>query len=118
MPFVTADSAEPKSIAELQRNKVNVKGAKKGKDSIDFGILWLQQHTIIVDVSCINLQNELRQYKWKEDKDGNVMRIPVDKFNHGIDDLRYAFEDDMLAAQLDWSEAGAEHIDEYQNRWQ
>lgn len=90
------DSSEPKSIAELQNHGVNAVGAKKGKDSVNFGIDWLKQQTIIVDKSCVNLQNELRQYHWKKDAGGNVLKVPVDKNNHLIDGgLRYAYEGDM-----------------------
>ena len=58
---------------------------------------WLKQQTIIIDTSCINAQNEFAMYHWKEDKDGNAMMIPVDKDNHFIDQVRYAFENDMEA---------------------
>ncbi len=92
---VTCDSSEPKSIQELRNYKVNAFGAKKGKDSINFGINWIKQQTIIVDKSCINLQNELQQYHWKKDAGGNSLDTPVDKNNHLIDALRYAYEGDM-----------------------
>lgn len=94
--LVVCDSAEPKSIAELRRYGINAGSAKKGKDSVLFGIQWLQQQTIIVDKQCINMQNELSLYKWREDKDGNAIRQPVDKNNHLIDGLRYAYEDEGL----------------------
>jgi phage terminase large subunit len=93
--YVTCDSAEPKSIAELMRYGVNVLSAVKGKDSVNFGIQWLQRQTLVIDSRCINMKNEVQQYKWKEDKDGNAMRIPVDKNNHLIDGTRYAYEQDM-----------------------
>jgi len=92
---VTCDSAEPKSIRELKDHGINAHSAKKGKDSVNFGIQWLQQQTIIVDKSCVNTRNEIMQYHWKEDKDGNAIRQPVDKNNHIIDGIRYAYEDDM-----------------------
>lgn len=93
---IICDSAEPKSIAELNNHGVNAIGARKGKDSVNFGIDWLKQQTIIVDKSCVNLQNELSQYHWKKDAGGNSLRIPVDKNNHLIDGgLRYAYEGDM-----------------------
>jgi phage terminase large subunit len=93
--YVRCDSSEPKSIAELQMHGVSAYPASKGKDSVIHGIQWLQQQTIVVDKSCINMQNELQQYKWKEDKNGNAMMQPVDKNNHLIDALRYAYEDEM-----------------------
>lgn len=94
--YVTCDSSEPKSIAELTQYGVNSMGAKKGKDSVVFGIQWLQQQEIIVDIHCVNSRNELQQYKWKEDASGRAMRVPVDRNNHLIDGLRYAYEDDMI----------------------
>lgn len=99
--LVICDSAEPKSIRELQKHGVNAKGAAKGKDSVRFGLTWLQEYEIIVDKKCINWQNELRQAKWKEDASGkpinvNGKPVPVDANNHLIDGgLRYAYEDEM-----------------------
>lgn len=92
---ITWDSSEPKSIAELQKYGLSARGARKGKDSVVYGIQWLQQQKIIIDASCINTRNEFAQYKWREDAGGNAMPIPVDKSNHLIDALRYALEDDM-----------------------
>ena len=94
--YIVCDSAEPKSIQELKNHGVNALAAKKGKDSVNFGIQWLQQQEIIVDISCTNMKNELQQYKWKEDKEGNALPVPVDKFNHLLDALRYALEDEMV----------------------
>ena len=94
---IICDSAEPKSIQELNNHGVSAVGAKKGKDSVNFGIDWLKQQTIVVDKTCINLINELQQYHWKKDAGGNSLKIPVDKNNHLIDGgLRYAYEDDMV----------------------
>lgn len=89
---VTCDSAEPKSIEELRRYKVDARPAEKGKDSVLFGIQWLQQQKIVIDARCINTRNEFMAYKWKENKDGNAIRQPVDRNNHIIDGLRYAYE--------------------------
>ena len=94
--YIKCDSAEPKSIAELTQYEVNAMGAKKGKDSVMFGIQWLQQQTIIVHKDCVNTRNEFSQYKWREDAYGNAIRQPLDRNNHLIDGLRYAYEDDMI----------------------
>jgi len=91
---VICDSSEPKSIEELRRHGVNARAAEKGKDSVLFGIQWLQQQKIIIHKDCINTRNEFELYKWKEDKDGNAIRQPVDKYNHLIDAIRYAYERD------------------------
>lgn len=92
---VTCDSAEPKSIAELQKYGVYARAARKGKDSVNFGIQWLQQQEIIVDKRCLRTQSELQSYQWKKDKDGQSLKVPVDKNNHIIDGLRYGYEDEM-----------------------
>lgn len=99
--WVTCDSAEPKSITELQIEGVKAKAARKGPDSIRHGLKWLQGYEFIVDPQCQNAINEFTFYKWKEDKDGNIQDVPVDKFNHLIDGLRYGFEDDMLVKEND-----------------
>jgi len=98
--YVICDSSEPKSIRELQVMGINALGAKKGKDSVNFGIDWLQRQTIIIDIRCQNTKNEYMQYKWKEDKDGNVLKVPVDKFNHIIDGTRYGYEDEMTYGRV------------------
>jgi len=96
---VTCDSAEPKSIAELQSAGVSALAAKKGKDSVNFGIQWLQGlNEIIIDAKCVNAKKEFSTYHWKKDKDGNALRVPVGKNDHLIDATRYALEDDMEGA--------------------
>jgi len=99
--LIVADSAEPKSIEELRGYGVDVVGARKGKDSVEFGIQWLQQHELIVDQSCINMRNELQLCRYKEDAGGNPLKTIVDRDNHLIDQLRYSYEEDMLDSS--WS---------------
>jgi len=94
--YINCDSAEPKSIQELKNLGINALPAEKGKDSVVFGIQWLQQQKIVIDTSCQNTKNELQQYKWKEDGQGNAIRIPIDKNNHLIDALRYAYVGEMI----------------------
>lgn len=93
--YVYCDSSEPKSITELQQNGVRALAVEKGKDSVVFGIQWLQQRSIVIDKTCIDTRAELDIYHWKKDKDGNAIRQPVDKNNHAIDALRYAYESEM-----------------------
>ncbi|WP_317101176.1 PBSX family phage terminase large subunit, partial [Clostridium neonatale] len=87
---IVCDSAEPKSIDELKRNGITRAVASiKGRDSIINGIQLLQQYRIIVHPKCRFIQEELKNYCWKKDKDGNYINTPIDKFNHGLDSLRY-----------------------------
>lgn len=89
---VTCDSAEPKSIQELRNYGLTCIPAQKGKDSVNFGIQWLQKLDIVIDCHLTECINEFTVYKWQEDKDGNVLPKPVDRDNHIIDSIRYATE--------------------------
>jgi len=95
--YITCDSAEPKSIKELQNMGIKALGAKKGPDSVMHGIQWLQGHEIIIDNKCQNAKNEFQLYQWKKDKDGNSLRVPEDRNNHLIDAIRYAIESESTA---------------------
>ena len=88
---IVCDSAEPKSIHELRGCGISAFPAKKGKDSVLFGIQWLQQQEIIIDPRCQHTKNEFQQYQWKQIQ-GVAVPVPIDKNNHIIDALRYAYE--------------------------
>ena len=87
---IIADSAEPKSIEEIYRYGINIKGAEKGKDSIMYGITLLQEYPLKVTKRSTNLIKELRNYSWQTDKEGKQINKPIDMWNHAIDALRYA----------------------------
>lgn len=91
---VTADSAEPRSIDELKRRGIYIEGAKKGPDSVDHGIKWLQGLSkITIDPRrCPNIAREFSGYEYDRDKYGNFKSGYPDKDNHGIDTTRYAME--------------------------
>lgn len=93
--IIRCDCAEPKSIRELRDLEVSAIPCTKGKDSVNFGIQWLQQIQIVIHYELREAINEFTVYKWKEDKDGNVIPEPVDKNNHIIDSIRYATENVM-----------------------
>lgn len=90
---ITADSAEPKSIDELRGlGLLRIKGAKKGKDSINNGIQWIQDLEIIVHPRCVNFLTEISSYQWKVDRFGKKRNEPEDDNNHLMDAMRYALE--------------------------
>ncbi len=91
---VVCDSAEPKSIKELKSYGIRAVPAKKGKDSVRHGIQFLKQCRIVIDKRCQNTINEFQTYQWRKDKDGNALNEPVDRDNHAIDAIRYAYEDE------------------------
>jgi len=97
---ITADSAEPKSIDKLNSlGKVYVRGAKKGPDSVEYGIRWLQdlEEIIIDNVRCPNTAREFSLYEYERDKYGEFKSKYPDMNNHSIDATRYAIEDETKA---------------------
>ena len=84
---IFGDSSEPKSIEELHRMGWNIKPTQKGADSVNAGIDMLKRYKIHIIGS--NLMKEMENYKWLEDKNGNLLNKPEDKWNHLIDALRY-----------------------------
>lgn len=95
---IIADSAEPKSIKDLKDLGLKVRGAKKGPDSVDYGIKFLSEEIeeIIIDSDrCPNTAREFLGYETEKDKDGNFKGEYPDKNNHTIDAARYAMEDEI-----------------------
>lgn len=86
---VYADSSEPKSIDEIRRYGITIKGVTKGKDSINYGIDVMQRQEYLVTSNSVNLIKELRAYCWDTDKQGTRLNKPIDTNNHAIDALRY-----------------------------
>jgi phage terminase large subunit len=89
---ITADSAEPKSIDELRGLGARVSSAKKGKDSVNNGIQWIQDLEIIIHPRCTNFSTEISTYQWKKDKFDKKLNEPEDDNNHLMDAMRYALE--------------------------
>jgi phage terminase large subunit len=98
--LVTCDNSELKTVKELRLRKINAIAAVKGPGSVEAGIRFLQGLEIIICTSCPNTKAEFSKYKWREDKNGNVLPVPVDKDNHLIDAIRYALEDEIGASKL------------------
>ncbi|MBQ8616578.1 MAG: PBSX family phage terminase large subunit [Clostridia bacterium] len=92
---IRADCAEPKSIDRLRDlGLVNIRAARKGKDSVRNGIDYLQDFQIIVHPRCVNFITEISNYTWDTDtKTGKRLNVPVDDFNHLMDAMRYGCED-------------------------
>ena len=101
---ILADSAEPKSIDELRREHglKRVKGAKKGKDSVEFGEKWLDDlDAIVIDPKRTpKIAYEFENIDYQTDKDGNVKPRLQDVDNHAIDATRYAFSEDMKQSTM------------------
>ena len=94
--IIVADSAEPKSIDHLKGlGLYRIKASKKGKDSINAGIQFIQDFKIFIHPRCVNFLTEISNYSWDKDKFGKATNKPIDDFNHLMDAMRYALEDYM-----------------------
>jgi len=87
--MIFADSAEVRLIDELRRMGWNIRPSIKGRDSVNAGIDLLKRYKIHITKDSENAILEFRNYKWREDKSGKTLNIPIDEHNHLIDSLRY-----------------------------
>ena len=86
--IIYADSARPEIIEELRRMGIPIRPTKKGANSVHAGIDILKRHKL--NVIGDNFVQEMRNYKWIEDKSGKLTNIPQDGNDHLIDAFRYA----------------------------
>lgn len=88
--FVYADSADPRLIDEIALGGVIIYPVAKPAGSIIAGIEKMKSFdNIFVTKRSLNVQDELRNYVWAKDKDGNYINQPEDANNHSIDAIRY-----------------------------
>ena len=84
------DSARPEIIEDLKRQGVNAKPVKK--HTILHGIDLIKRHKVYIHEDSTNIINEFNSYKWKTNKDGKTLDVPIDEDNHSIDAIRYCLE--------------------------
>jgi len=92
---IVADSAEPKSISELQGYGHSIYGVSKGRDSVVYGINLINQNEIYVTARSKNLKRELAGYVWAKDKEGNQLQKPTGEHPDCIDAARYVLTDQL-----------------------
>ncbi len=98
---IFADCAEPKSIDRLRELGMhNIRAARKGRDSVNSGIDFIQDFQIIVHPKCVNFLVEISNYAWVEDRFGKWRNIPIGDFNHLMDAMRYGMEDFIKSRPL------------------
>ena len=88
--YIFCDSARPELIEDLRRKRINAKPVIK--NTILHGIDLIKRHQVFIHSDSKNLIDEFQNYKWKTDKDGRILDVPEDKWNHAIDATRYALE--------------------------
>jgi phage terminase large subunit len=90
--LVVADSAEPKSIAEMLEHGVQIIGANKGSGSVNQGIQWVQDQRMSMTKRSVNTIKAYRNYMWKTDRDGVILDKPEHDYSDPMDAIRYAME--------------------------
>lgn len=106
--LICADSAEPKSIEELQIHGLSVIGAAKGQGSVKAGIDYVQTQRITLTKRSVNIKKAYNNYLWKVDKNGVILNEPdhylsdqMDAIRYGLESLRPRVEDeDPLVADI------------------
>ena len=100
---IICDSAEPKSIAELQDEGIKAEPSRKGKDSVNYGIQLIQNYKIVVhEKNCPEFKIEISNYCWAKDKNGKPTDKPDHEFSHGMDSFRYGVTKALLPDVYSW----------------
>jgi len=103
-----ADNSRPESISLVKRGGINrLVACSKWPGCVEDRIEWLRSHEIIVHPDCINTQTELKRYRYKQNKGGDILAQLLDKDNHLIDSLGYALEKLITARGRQYSESRA-----------
>ena len=100
---IYGDNSRPETIQEIYRGGFNIKACTKGKGSIKGGIDYVKKHKVYITKESLNLIKEMKSYKWKSDKNENVLDEPVDVNNHLIDAVRYGLNDEIHNKHQDFS---------------
>lgn len=100
-----ADSAEPKSIADIEACGVVIMGAVKGKDSINNGIQNLQDREVYYTESSHNIEEEVLNYCWLVNKEDKSLNVPIDAYNHAMDAIRYKISQFESFKVTEWATA-------------
>lgn len=91
---IVADSARPESISYMRRHGYpRIEPSRKGPNSVEEGVRFLQGYDIEVHPDCVHAIHELTNYSYKVDKlTEEVLPELDDTDNHYIDAARYAVE--------------------------
>jgi len=87
---IKADSAEPKTIAEIKAAGFNIKAVKKGDGSVINGIKRVKKYNIRITKRSVNVIKEIKNYKFKKDRNDIVTDEPITFNDHAMDAMRYA----------------------------
>lgn len=96
---VISESADPRLIQEIYRAGIDIHPVKKFPGSVEAGLAKMQEYRIILTRRSTNVAKELRNYTYRQDKEGRWLNVPIDCYNHAIDAVRYVVMEEFMAGQ-------------------
>ena len=91
---IYVDAAEPRSIQYFKQEGCRCEPCAKGKDSVKAGLMFLQDHLIIVHPRCQNFITELENFSYiKSKQTGEWTEDTTHEWSHAIDACRYGYSD-------------------------
>lgn len=96
---VIAESADPRLIEEIHRAGIDIHPVKKFSGSIEAGISKMLEYNLIVTKRSTNVIKELKNYTYRQDKDGKWLNEPIDCYNHALDAVRYVVMNELLGGE-------------------
>lgn len=97
---VMSESADPRLVQEIKNGGINIYPIDKSAGSIKAGIDKMLELNLKVTKRSYNILEELRNYTWDKDKDGNFINMPIDAWNHAMDGTRYWILGELLGKIL------------------
>ena len=96
---VISESADPRLIKEIYRAGIDIHPVKKFAGSIEAGLAKMQEYKIVVTKRSINVAKELKNYTYRQDKEGKWLNAPIDCYNHAIDAVRYVIMEEVMGGK-------------------
>ena len=95
------DAAEPRSIQYFRQEGINAVACAKGKDSVKAGLMFLQDHLIVVHPKCKNFITELENFSYiKSKQTGEWTEDTTHEWSHAIDACRYGYSEIYTQTKL------------------
>ena len=96
---VIAESADPRLLDEIHRAGIDIHPVKKFSGSVEAGISKMLEYNLIVTKRSTNVIKELKNYTYRQDKEGKWLNEPIDCYNHALDAVRYVVMNEILGGE-------------------
>lgn len=93
---VISESADPRMVDEIYNAGIDIHPVHKYGGSVLAGIQKMQEMRIVITKRSQNVKRELKNYVYRQDKNGNWLNEPIDAYNHAIDAVRYVILEEVL----------------------